>query len=194
MSGCPEQNLRADQRRSNSPNTYTASFQEKPSQGCSARQPAEPQPERPVDDLPGFTRSFWNGSFGHDRPLTGALVVGIVAAYFVVNFYRGGAPRPRISYSAKDQSYLALTARDDYQAVVRKLGAPARDRWQRETGAIRYRALSYTERACTVILMDAGHGGASYIGTLDEHWKPLHAVELQDGASTDSLLRALPRF
>ena len=128
------------------------------------------------------------------RLVGGALVVGIVAAYFVVNLYRGGPPRPRITYTAKDQSYLALTARDDYQAVVRKLGAPARDRWQRETGAVRYRALSYTDRACTVILMDAGHGGASYIGTLDENWKPVHAVELQDGGSTDSLLRGLPRF
>ena len=123
------------------------------------------------------------------RLVGGALVVGIVAAYFVMNFYRGGAPRPRIIYTAKDQSYLDLTGRDDYPAVVRKLGAPARDRWQSETGAIQYRALSYTDRAYTVILMGADRKGAFYIGTLDENWKPLRTF-----SSTDSLLRGLPRF
>jgi hypothetical protein len=123
------------------------------------------------------------------RVVGGALVVGIVAAYFVVNFYRAGAPRPRITYTAKDQSYLDLTARDDYPAVVRKLGAPARDRWQSEAGAIQYRALSYTDRAYTIILMGADRKGASYIGTLDENWKPLRTF-----SSTDSLLRCLPRF
>lgn len=128
------------------------------------------------------------------RLVGGALVVGIVAAYFVVNLYRGGPPRPRITYTAKDQSYLDLTARDDYWAVVHKLGAPARDRWQSETGAIQYRAMSYSDRAYTVILMGAGRQGASYIGTLDENWKPLHAVELPHGGNTDSLLRGLRRF
>src|ERR1700722_17744292 len=100
------------------------------------------------------------------RMVGGALVVGIVAAYFVVNFYRGGGPRPRITHPAKDQSYLDLTARDDYRAVVRRLGAPVRDRWQSETGAVQYRALSYTNRAYTVILMGPGRKGAAYIGTL----------------------------
>ena len=128
------------------------------------------------------------------RLVGGALVVGIVAAYFVVNFYRGGAPRPRVTYIAKDQSYLNLTARDDYRAVVLKLGVPARDRWQSETGAAQYRALSYTGRAYTVILMGVGRERASYIGTLDENWKPVHAVELPRGGSTDSLLRGLRPF
>ena len=128
------------------------------------------------------------------RLVGGALVVGIVAAYFVVNFYRGGSPRPRVTYTAKDQSYLDLTARDDYWAVVRKLGVPARDHWQSETGAIQYRALSYADRAYTIILMGASRKGASYIGTLDENWKPVHSVEFPHGGSTDSLLRGLQRF
>ncbi len=127
------------------------------------------------------------------RLVGGALVVGIVAAYFVVNLYRG-APRPRIIYTAKDQSYLDLTARDDYRAVVRKLGPPVRDRWQSETGATQYRALSYTGRAYTVILMGAVRQKAAYIGTLDENWKPVHAVELANGPGSDSLLRSLQRF
>jgi hypothetical protein len=73
--------------------------------------------------------------------------------------------------------------------VVRKLGAPARDRWQSETAAIQYRALSYTDRAYTIILMGPDRQGASYIGTLDENWKPLRTF-----SSSDSLLRGLPRF
>jgi hypothetical protein len=124
----------------------------------------------------------------------GALVVGIVAAYFVVNFYRDGVPRSRISYTAKDQSYLDLTARDDYYAVVRKLGAPAHDRWQTETGAIQYRALTYPERAYTIILMGTDRKAVAYIGTVDANWNPLHSVQFPHGGSTDSLLRELKRF
>jgi hypothetical protein len=37
--------------------------------------------------------------------------------------------------------------------------------------------------------MGADRKGASYIGTLDENWKPLRTF-----SSTDSLLRCLPRF
>jgi hypothetical protein len=128
------------------------------------------------------------------RLVGGALVIGIVAAYFVVNFYRDGIPRPRIAYTAKDQSYLELTARDDYYDVVRKLGAPANDRWQTETGTIQYRALSYPDRAYTVILMGTDRKGASYIGTLDANWNPIHSVQFPHGGSTDSLLRGLKRF
>jgi len=128
------------------------------------------------------------------RLVGGALVVGIVAAYFVVNFYRDGVPRSRVSYTAKDQSYLDLTARDDYYAVVRKLGAPMHDRWQTETGTIQYRALTYPDRAYTVILMGTDRKEAAYIGTVDQNWNPVHSVQFPHGGSTDSLLRGLKRF
>jgi len=110
------------------------------------------------------------------RLVGGALVAGIVAAYFVVNFYRDVAPRTRVIYTAKDPSYLDLTARDDYDAVVRKLGAPRRDRWQAR-GSAEYRALSYPERGWTVLLMGADRQHARYVGTLDAQGKPLHSVE-----------------
>jgi hypothetical protein len=128
------------------------------------------------------------------RLVGGALVLGIVAAYFVVNFYRGSAPRSHVVYTAKDQSYLDLTAHDDYYDVVRKLGPPQRDRWQTENGAIQFRALSYPDRAYTVILMGTNRKDAAYIGTLDENWNPLHYVRLPGGGATGSLLRGLKPF
>lgn len=113
------------------------------------------------------------------RLVGGALLAGIVAAYFAVNFYRAGA----------DRSYRELTAGDDYAAVVRKLGAPAADRWRSGAGPLQYRALTYPDRAYTVILMSAGHQPALYIGTLDAGWNPLHAA-----GSNGALLRGLQRF
>lgn len=105
------------------------------------------------------------------RLVGGALVAGIVAAYCAINFYRDSVPRARVAYTVKDRSYLDLTARDDYDAVVRRLGAPARDRWQ--TGAIPYRALAYPDRGYTVILSGADRPRALYAGTLDANWNPV---------------------
>jgi hypothetical protein len=131
------------------------------------------------------------------RIVGGALVLGIVAAYVAVNFYRDSVLRPRIAYMAKDRTYLSLTAQDDYDAVVRKLGAPARDRWQGAAGGTRYRALSYPDRAYTIVLMapageDLGQE-ATYIGALDANWNPVHSVRLSSG-DAGALLRRLPRF
>jgi hypothetical protein len=128
------------------------------------------------------------------RIVGGALVLGIVAAYFVVNFYRDSVLRPRIAYMAKDRTYLSLTAQYDYDAVVRKMGPPARDRWHGPAGGAQYRALSYPDRACTIILMAADGQGATYIGALDANWNPVHSMRLRDGGTAEPLLRALPRF
>ncbi|MGA3041436.1 MAG: hypothetical protein ABSF54_11685 [Bryobacteraceae bacterium] len=127
------------------------------------------------------------------RIVGGALVLGIVAAYVAVNFYRDSVLRPRMAYMAKDQTYLSLTAQDGYDAVVHKLGAPARDRWQAPVGGTRYRALSYPDRAYTVILRAAGGHRATYVGTLDANWNPLHSAKLSEG-DAGALLRNLPRF
>jgi hypothetical protein len=127
------------------------------------------------------------------RIIGGALVLGIVAAYVVVNFYRDSVLRPRIAYTARDRADLALTAQDDYNSVVRKLGAPAHDRWQGPAGGTRYRALSYPDRSWIVILMAAHGSDATYIGTLDPTWTPVHSVKLAQGDAA-ALLRSLPRF
>ena len=127
------------------------------------------------------------------RIVGGALVLGIVAAYVAVNFYRDSVLRPRIAYTARERAYLSLTAQDDYDAVVAKLGTPTCDRWEASGGSARYRALWYPERARTIILMAAGGHDATYIGTLDANWSPVHWVKLSTG-DTRALLRNLPRF
>jgi hypothetical protein len=78
--------------------------------------------------------------------------------------------------------------------VVQKLGKPASDRWQSESGELQYRALGYPDRKYAVILMGSGRQAALYIGTVDENWKPVHSVALHSGGTTASLLRTLKRF
>jgi hypothetical protein len=128
------------------------------------------------------------------RLIGGALLVGIVACFLVVTMHRGGLPRPRLVYTAKDQSYLELGPNDDYYSVVRKLGDAGSDRWKSESGDLQYRALSYPQRGYTVILMGTERNKTGYIGTLDDNWHPLHWVEFRTGGSTRSMLRELPRF
>jgi hypothetical protein len=123
----------------------------------------------------------------------GALVLSIVAAYVAVNFYRDSVLRPRPAYISRDRTWLSLTAQDDYDAVVRKLGIPARDRWQGAASGTRYRALWYPDRACTVVLMAVDGGEATYIGALDANWNPVHAAKLTAG-DAGALLHGLPRF
>jgi hypothetical protein len=123
------------------------------------------------------------------RLVGGALVLGIVAAYVAVNFYRDSVMRPHAAYMAKDRAYLSLTAKDDYDAVVRKLGMPRDDHWQGPAAGTRFRALAYPDRAYTVVLMAPAGKDATYIGALDPNWRPLHS----DG-DAGLLLRNLPRF
>jgi len=123
-----------------------------------------------------------------------ALLVCVVGYLIMANVLRQGALRPRVVYTTKDQSYLELKARDDYYAVIAKLGQPGRDRWFSETGEIQYRALSYPQRSYTVILMGTDRKSAAYIGTLDDNWHPVHAVPFRTGGNTFSVLRGLQRF
>jgi hypothetical protein len=128
------------------------------------------------------------------RMVLGALAIGIMACVLVVTLSRGGALRSRIVYTSKDQDYLALSADDDYYAIVRKLGTPTDDRWQSETGELQYRAMTYPRRAYVVILMGADRKSARYIGTLDSSWRPVHWVHFRSGGATRSMLEGLRRF
>ncbi len=129
------------------------------------------------------------------RLIGGALAVAILLYLAAVNLTRIGDIRQRQTVlSTADQSYLELTGRDDYTGVLGKLGSPAKDRWMSESGELQYRALSYPDRKYTVILMGSGRDSATYIGTMDEKWRPLHSVELHSGGTTASLLRGLRRF
>lgn len=124
----------------------------------------------------------------------GALTAGILLYLVAVNMTRVGEVKQRVVFTTKDQSYLELGSHDDYPRVAGKLGKPASDRWQSETGAIQYRALCYPDRKFTVILMGADRNTATYVGTVDDNWRPVHSVELRSGGTTASLLRELKRF
>jgi hypothetical protein len=125
----------------------------------------------------------------------GALAVAAVSVFLYVALNRVGELRQRtVVFSTKDQQYLDLTSRDDYLAIVQKLGPPASDRWQSDTNTIQVRALGYPERKYTIVLMGSDRRSAAYIGTMDENWKPIHSVELHSGGTTSSLLRNLKRF
>ena len=102
--------------------------------------------------------------------------------------------RQRVVFTAKDQTYMGLSARDDRTEVVVKLGEPASDHWQSENGALQYEALDYPDRKLTVILMGGDRKSVQYVGTMDKDWKPVHSVRLRSGGTTDSLLRGLKRF
>jgi len=120
--------------------------------------------------------------------------VGIVLSVIAVNVLRESSLKPRTIYHAGDQRYLELAHNDDYYAVVRKLGLPAQDHWQSETGAIQFRSLWYPERACFVILMGDTRNNPRYIGAMDAAWNPVHWVALRTGGNTFSTLRALKKF
>ena len=121
--------------------------------------------------------------------ICGAVIAAIVLATFAVYL-----SRPRVVFTTRDGTYLGLTARDDRTAIVGKLGEPATDHWQSDSGELQYEALAYPERRLTVILMGSDRKNVHYIGAMDQAWKPVHAVPLRSGGSTDSLLRGLRRF
>jgi hypothetical protein len=126
--------------------------------------------------------------------IAAALPVAVLLCLAALRMTQVGEVRQGIVFTTKDQQYLALTSRDDYFAAVQKLGKPATDRWQSESGELQYRALGYPDRKYTVILMGSGRQAAVYIGTMDENWKAVHSVELHSGGTTASLLRSLKRF
>jgi hypothetical protein len=129
------------------------------------------------------------------RLIGAVLAVAILLYWGAVNLTRVGEIRQRpVVVTAVDQSYLELTSRDDYTSVVNKLGQPQADRWLSESGELQYRGLTYPQRRYTIILMGSSRTGATYIGTLDERWRPLHSVQLPSGGTTASLLRGLRRF
>ena len=115
------------------------------------------------------------------RPLKwvgGGLAVALLLHAIVTNVMHVGELRQR--------PYLELGGRDDYAAVVHKLGKPSSEH-TRNDGIHQYRSLAY--RRFTVILL-----GSTYIGTMDANWMPIHAVEVPAGGNSLALLRGLKRF
>jgi hypothetical protein len=123
--------------------------------------------------------------------LVGAvLVLGVLAAFIGVKLSRND----NVEFRAVLQEDLGFSAQDDYFAIVRKLGPPAKDRWKEPATEMQYRALSYPDRHLTVVLMGTERNKALYIGALNDDWRPVHTVLHAGGGNTRSLLDRLQRF
>ena len=128
------------------------------------------------------------------RLIVGSLIIGVIVTALLVAFFRERESGEQITYEAVVQHDLNLTAQDNYFAVVRKLGEPAKTRWRSDQGAQQYEALEYPDRALTVILMGADRNEMTYLGAKDKDWKNVHSVKLPNGINSASILRSLPRF
>lgn len=122
--------------------------------------------------------------------LLGALV--LVAA--VIAVFRGVRSGDLVAYKAVVQESLGLGPEDDYFAVVRKLGEPARDRWKAEGESFQYRILEYPKQKLNIILAGRERKQALYVGSLDQDWKVVDSVNQKGGSNTYRVLAKLPRF
>ena len=124
------------------------------------------------------------------RLILAALLVAVAGCALLVGFFRAER-NPTIRYSTVLQSELGLTSADDYFAVIRKLGQPSTDFWRAGETAIQYRILKFPGLSVSVILMGSERNNATYIGAVNDEWRPVHAVSLPGGRDSYSLLRTL---
>ena len=132
----------------------------------------------------GDAGESWMGLY-----ILGGIIAVLFVVYGAISYSRGD----RIEYHSVLQEDLGFTAVDDYHAVVRKLGAPANDRWS-DGKDLQYRALAYPDRHFTIILMGTEQKNALYIGAVNESWRPVHSVKHAGRGNTRSLLEGLKRF
>jgi len=123
-----------------------------------------------------------------------SLVIFIAVSAVVVFVTRSHESGGTITYEAVLQRDIGLTASDGYEVVVREFGEPAESRWRSDSGERQFQALDYPNRGLTLILMGTDREDQRYIGAKDEEWRTVHYVTLADGATTDAILRTLPRF
>jgi hypothetical protein len=131
---------------------------------------------------------------GIGRFLIGGVALGIAGCVLAVSLYRGGVIGSRVFYTPSMQNGLGLSAWDDYQTVVRVLGAPSEERSRSDPGQPHYRVLWYAQRGIYVVLMGRDGDDARYAGAVDRNWHPIHTVELPGRGNSDSLLRSIPHF
>jgi hypothetical protein len=139
-----------------------------------------PQPGRGLTHMPGRPRGAPWLAAG-----VGAALIACCAFAAVLWF---GSRRV-----VPDRDLRALTARDNYSSVVRRLGAPAREDLRFRPGEPAYRVLWYPSRACFVVLAGASPASARYIGALDRDGRVIHHVTLPGQGDSASLLRRLSR-
>jgi hypothetical protein len=154
-------------------------------------------PARFLSAATGADRRRFAGSgsdLGAERKISRLIGVALLAGVALLVTVVAISLRP-ISYKSVEQLALELDGQDDYNSIVRKLGAPSEDHWRPDTGGeLQFRALRYKDRPYTLILMGADRNSARYIGALDASWRPVHSVRLAGGGDTLAMLRRVPRF
>ena len=158
--------------------------------------PKGPVSAAPIEDAdiptPAMVGGARIGDAGESRMglyILAGIVAVLVVVYGVISYNRGD----RITYQAVLQEDLGFSADDDYHAVVRKLGAPANDRWS-DGKDLQYRAMAYPARHFTVILMGTEQKNARYIGAVNDEWRPVNSVKHAGHGDTRSLLEGLKKF
>ena len=122
------------------------------------------------------------------------VALGLAGCVLAISLFRGGLIASRAFYYPMAQQGLDLTAADNYDAVLRSLGAPARDAWQSDAQGRDFHILWYGRHRVYVVLMGHSAGEMRYIGALDRNWRPLHTVTVPGLGSSYALLASLHRF
>jgi len=107
---------------------------------------------------------------------------------------RDGSLKPRATFNVSDQRYLELTGDDGFDAVLRLLGPPAEDQWQRVDGATLFRRLWYPQRGYSVILKGNSPSTVRFVGAADSRGNPIYRNPLGDGRNTLSTFKSPKTF
>ena len=128
------------------------------------------------------------------KKMFAGVALGLAGCVLAISLFRGGLIASRAFYSPMAQQDLDLTAADNYEAVLRSLGSPARDAWQSDAQGRDFHILWYARHRVYVVLMGEGAGDMRYIGALDRSWRPMHTVAIPGFGNSYALLASLHRF
>jgi hypothetical protein len=138
-----------------------------------------PRPAAVLQSQPASVVAIRAEPVGESRTrklLRGSVAVGILACVgsgFLVRDLHVGT---HVGLWNSPQRDLPLSAGDDYASVVRKLGAPATDRWLAAPSGDPYRRLSYPRRGVVVILTGTDPDSAHYAGAVAFDGRIVHAA------------------